>query len=353
VLADGQGTPPDMRSLTARLPFRDSAPIVIGRQRTQPAADDRRTILFLRDFLDFTGGHLKTWDYFQHVRAHPRFDAVAQFTDRSLWDETNPWFDSSDSVIPQRDRFPADALFLGGMTWKLLSERQRHDSRIPIVNIIQHVRHAEEPRRQWLSNRAVRICVSPEVTAAVAATGMCNGPLVTIPNAIDLGSLPVPLPYDERPFDLVIAGKKSPALARNLGARLDGPGRRIRVLDGLIRREEFLDAINQARVSLFVPNPTEGFFLPALEALALRSVVVCPDVVGNRSFCLDGVNCLRPEFEEEALLAAAEVALGLGEGEREELLGAGSETAARHDLPEERAAFHEVLDHLDDLYENG
>ena len=54
------------------------------------------------------------------------------------------------------------------------------------------MRHAEEPRRQWLRYRAVRICVSPEVTDAVAATGMCNGPLITIPNAIDLGSLPGP-----------------------------------------------------------------------------------------------------------------------------------------------------------------
>jgi hypothetical protein len=87
--------------------------------------------------------------------------------------------------------------------------------------------------------------------------------------------------------------------------------------------------------------------------MALQSVVVCPDVVGNRSFCTDGVNCLRPEFEEEALLGATEAALGLGEGERRELVEAASATAAKHDLPEERAAFHEVLNHLDDLYENG
>jgi glycosyltransferase involved in cell wall biosynthesis len=142
-------------------------------------------------------------------------------------------------------------------------------------------------------------------------------------------------------------------LARTLGGRLERPGRRVRVLDGLMPRAEFLEAINQARVSLFLPNPTEGFFLPALEAMALGSVVVCPDVVGNRSFCTDGVNCFRPEYEEEALLGATEAALGLADAEREDLLAAASEMAARHDLPGERAAFHEVLDHLDDLYENG
>ena len=175
-----------MKSLAARLPFRGSAHIVVGSQPARPTRDDERSVLFVRDFRDFTGGHLKTWDYFEHVRAHPRFEAVAQFTATSRWDETNPWFGSPEHVIPQRDRFPADALFLGGMTWNLLSERQRRDSPMPILNIIQHVRHAEAPRSQWLPYRAIRICVSPEVTEAVAATGMCNGPLLTIPNAIDL-----------------------------------------------------------------------------------------------------------------------------------------------------------------------
>ncbi len=88
--------------------------------------------------------------------------------------------------------------------------------------------------------------------------------------------------------------------------------------------------------------------------MALQSVVVCPDVVGNRSFCIDGVNCFRPAFEEEALLAATETALGLAEG------GAGADPGGRlrdrgpaRPAESERAAFHEVLDHLDDLYENG
>ena len=342
-----------LKSLAAKLPFRGSAQIVVGSQLARPTRDDERSVLFVRDFRDFTGGHLKTWDYFEHVRAHPRFEAAAQFTERSRWDETNPWFGSPERVIPQRDRFPADALFLGGMTWNLLSERQRRDSPIPILNIVQHVRHAEAPRSQWLPYRAIRICVSPEVTEAVVATGMCNGPLITIPNAIDLGSLPEPVPVEARQSDLVIAGKKSPALARTLGERLSRPGRRIRVLDGLLRRGEFLEGIRQARVSLFLPNPTEGFFLPALEAMALQSLVVCPDVVGNRSFCVDGVNCFRPGFEDELLFDATENALGLGEGRRDALVLAGSETASRHDLPGERAAFHEVLDHLDDLYENG
>ena len=44
----------------------------------------------------------------------------------------------------------------------------------------------------------------------------------------------------------------------------------------------------RARVTVLVPNPKEGFYLPALEAMALGTIVVCPDCVGNRSFCVAG-----------------------------------------------------------------
>ncbi len=310
-------------------------------------------VLFLRDFRQFTGGHLKTWHYFEHTRAHPRFDPFAQFTEQSAWGATNPWSGCPERVVPQRDRFPADVLFLGGLHWLMLPERQRADSPIPVINIIQHVRHTEEPRRDLLRHRAVRVCVSPEVAAAVAATGLCNGPLVTIPNAIDLASLPAPLHDESRADDVLIAGKKAPALARTLAARLSRPGRRLRVLDAFVPQADFLGSIRQARVTVFLPNPTEGFFLPALEGMALRSFVVCPDVVGNRSFCADQVNCLVPAFSEDAIIDATEAALAEEGAGRARILAAGSATAARHDLAGERAAFHQVLDRLDELYRDG
>lgn len=318
-----------------------------------PSESRPRTILFIRDLTVFTGGHLKTWQYFGHVLAHPAFDAAARFTDRSIRDSRNPWIGSTARVVAERDRFRADALFLGGPDWQQLSRQQRLRSRIPVLNIIQAVHHADPAsmRYKFLSYRAIRICVSSETADAVAATGRCNGPLVTIPNGIELDGLPKPRDDGDREFDLLIAGKKAPGLARSIGRRMERPGRRIRVMDAHVpHRQETLDAINRARVTLFLPNPTEGFYLPAIEAMAMRSLVVCPDVIGNRSFCIPEKNCFFPAFQEDELVDSTEAALALTGSERERMLQGGENTALQHDIAHERAAFHEVLDHLDELY---
>ena len=115
-------------------------------------------------------------------------------------------------------------------------------------------------------------------------------------------------------------------------------------------RQETIDAINEARVTLFLPNPTEGFYLPAIEGMALRSVVVCPDVIGNRTFCLPDRNCYFPDFTEGSILEATEAALALTGSGRERLLAAGVSTASEHSLTQERLAFYEVLDNLDELW---
>ena len=52
-----------------------------------------------------------------------------------------------------------DMLFLDGRDWEKLSEEERDSSRIPILNLIQHVRHGfkDNPRYAFLRHRAIRI----------------------------------------------------------------------------------------------------------------------------------------------------------------------------------------------------
>jgi hypothetical protein len=76
---------------------------------------------------------------------------------------------------------------------------------------------------------------------------------------------------------------------------------------------------------------------------------VCPDVFGNRSFCLDGPNCFRPAYEEEALIAAAERALA-ELPDLDALLAEGRRTAAEHDLSREREAFLPILESAGELW---
>src|SRR3712207_4382709 len=106
-----------------------------------------------------------------------------------------------------------------------------------------------------------------------------------------------------------------------------------------VPRETFLEAIRRARVTLFLPNEEEGFYLPALEGMALGTIVVCPDCVGNRSFCLPGVNAFRPAFQFADIVQDVKSALALS-GPAARLLQTGAiEMAHRHSLDAERERF--------------
>ena len=48
-------------------------------------------------------------------------------------------------------------------------------------------------------------------------------------------------------------------------------------------RATFIEHMRGARIVVALPNPTEGFYLPALEAMKLGKAVICPDAVGNRT----------------------------------------------------------------------
>ena len=65
-------------------------------------------------------------------------------------------------------------------------------TRKPVVNLIQHVRHACENdplgRQMLLRHSAIRICVSPEVERAILATGQRAGPGVHDPRRDRRGS---------------------------------------------------------------------------------------------------------------------------------------------------------------------
>jgi hypothetical protein len=312
-----------------------------------------RTVLFHRKYRRFHGGHLKVWHYFNHVLATPGFDAKVLFDIDSSWDRSNPWIDSRDSVVESLDDFSPDALFVAGRDWQRLDALGLLDREFPILNLIQHVRHADDwsIQSRYLERKAIRICVSEEVADAVAAAGS-SGPTVVIPNSVDLPLVENRFPQ-VRPTDLLIAGLKQPVMANELKARLERADRTIETLTDHAAREAFLDAMRHARVTLFLPNREEGFYLPALEGMALGTLVVCPDCIGNRAYLSPGQNALMPEFELDALAQSTENALELGTKESSRMVANARETAAQHSPGAEREAFARVLGDLDGLWADG
>jgi glycosyltransferase involved in cell wall biosynthesis len=198
------------------------------------------------------------------------------------------------------------------------------------------------------------------VTSALEATGRVRGPLITIRDGIDFDAL-AKASKGSRDIDLLIVASKaraptpgSPAapgeLGRKLETRLRRPGRRIHLIESRVPREELLHWLGRSAVTLFLPNRKEGFYLPALEGMALGTIVVCPDCIGNRSFCLPGRNCFRPRYEVGKLVEATEEALA-NHASLGEMIDEASRTAQEHDLVAERAAFLDVLRQVDAIWE--
>ena len=311
-----------------------------------------RTVLFQGNLRNFRGAHLKLWDYFGHVLAAPGFTPCITFTAKSRWDETNPWRNALEYVVDDWRSVPVDVFFVGGRGWELAEQHPNWGPETPVINFVQHVHHADpaNDRYAYLTRRAIRICVAEEVGEALRETGIVRGPMVVIPNGIDLGD--VAPPGDQEPtLDLLIAALKRPEIGVRLLDRLERPGRRVRLLTERRHRSEYLRQLQTARVTVFLPNDTEGFYLPALEGLAAGTLVVCPDCIGNRSFCLPGYNAFRPSYSFEELVEAAESALALPEEEARRMRANAHETAERYSLSREREAFHDVLRNIDRLWQ--
>lgn len=313
-----------------------------------------RTVLFHRRFLRFGGHHLKVWHYFTYVLDEPGWSPQVMLTSDSVWDDSNPWYAVPDRVIREERPMPADLYFFSGPMWRPLAPEARPDSPVPVIQYVQSLRHAlpENIRHSRLGYRAIRICVSEHVAESLRATGAARGPIVTIPAAIDVGDLRRRFPPGERDTGLLIAAMKQPAMGARVAARLQAPGRSVRLLDALIPHDEFLEAMSRAQVTLFLPFRDEGAPLPMLEGMAVGTFVVCPDAIGNRGYCLDGVNCYRPDFDEERIVEAAAAAVQ-GYDALGPLLANAAETVRAYDLPAERAAFLDLLRDVDRVWAEG
>jgi hypothetical protein len=83
--------------------------------------------------------------------------------------------------------------------------------------------------------------------------------------------------------------------------------------------------------------------------MALGTIVVCPDCIANRSYCIDRVNSFRPAHSVDSIVADAREALAR-RGELEGMVESAAATARRHDLKGERSAFLEILDRVEELW---
>ncbi len=311
-----------------------------------------RKVLFYRNFLGFQGGHLKTWNYFQYLSELEGFTPQIFFTENSVW-ENNPW---KGKCSPEEKWEPssADILFLAGLDWSAIKETEQMKNQ-PVINLIQSVRHADpnDVRYTYLSRKAIRICVSEEVATALQQTNRVNGSIITIPNGVD-----VPSDTDSINLklmsncDVLISGLKNVPLAQKLELRLKKEGYQVECLLENIPRKNYLRMLASAKVSLLLPSHKEGFYLPALESMALGVLTICPDCIGNRQFCLDGYNCFVPEYNFDSLYKSTIAALSLDTDKYNLIRKEAKSMADNHSLKKEQSRFYQIMRNIDRIWES-
>ena len=326
------------------------------------ARDAPRKVWFHRGYKTVTGGSIKHSHYFEHVLRMPGFapkivlmgepanESYAR-TLRQLWPERDG------AVVSRWEPGPRDLFFLAGVDWRYPAKFGLDSLPNPRINLIQGVRHACEGTELYgyLGERAIRICVSQEVADAISATGRTRGPVLTIPNGIDVTPVASdaggsPAGYEMRRIPITIIGYKRLELARALSTRLESACIAHRLLTSFVDRDTFLGLLADSQVAVCLPYAQEGFYLPALEAMAGGALVVTLDCVGNRGFCLDGQNCLLAEPDSESLLGAAKQALAMSASERERMHRSARDTVAGHSIAAERRRFHALLGDIDHLW---
>ena len=331
--------------------------------RLPPVPPTVRTVWFHRDYQRFTGGHVKHAHYFEHVRLARGFSPRMTFTsdgqpdslkatNATLLAERAALWNAEALCLPDWTPHDRDILFVAGTDWRYVDASGLDHLPNPRINFLQHVRHAHAGTElfSYLKRRAVRICVSEEVASAVAATGRVNGPILAIPNGIDM--TPTSRPHDEPPRQrsVLVVGYKEPDLARALSATLHKRGVRHELLLDFLEREAFLASLAETEVAVCLPRAEEGFYLPALEAMAAGCITVTMDCIGNRSFCLDGDNCLIGA-DAETLAEQVARAVALPANTRASFQASAVQTVTDHALAGERTRFHAVLADVDRLWE--
>lgn len=303
-----------------------------------------KTILFHRQYLSYTGGHQKVRDYIAHTIAEPAFEPMLWLSNES--NVRSGLFDEVEGLAYQKPYAPnkADIAFLAGMDW---------DAYLPFfdpqqvkINLVQHVRHGDKthPLFKFLSHKAIRICVSDTVRKAIEP--FANGPCITIKMGHDL-----PRMKQVKKYELYILATKQPELGTQIKSWALNRGYTVLMHEQVVEREVVHQAMAQSRVALVLPNKTEGFYLPGIEAMALADWAVVPDCIASREYSARNANISMCQLNVEDCVKAVDVAFHRLDGwSRWINQWTGRRISYGYRLDTERARYQSVLSKLDKLW---
>jgi hypothetical protein len=303
-----------------------------------------KTIAFYRHYQGYTGGHQKVCDYIQHTLASGLYTPTL-YLKNDTDDQASLFNDLADIHYVkhyQPDR--ADVVFLAGMDWQAYQPFFAPEQ--IKINLVQHVRHGDEthPLFQFLRHRAIRLCVSDAVKQAIEP--FANGPCFTIKMGHDIPTLRRPKRYD-----VYILASKQPALGEQLFDWAKGVGLRVLIHNSFTPRLDIYHAMAESQVVITLPNKTEGFYLPGIEAMALADWAVVPDCIASREYSVSSANISACELNlvscQTAILGALKKNMSWTARVNK---WRGRKLAASYCLPSEEQDYGRILQQLNHIW---
>lgn len=325
-----------------------------------------RTIYFLTPTLNPVGGVVKIFDYVNHARAlgfsavicspegyEPGLPLFSNGRFRDLTPEKGVRFteDLGDFAVG-----PEDLVFVSWPSHYRTVEARLAPGVRPeqVLCVIQNVRWGNPLFEggyavRLLSRPMTRIMTNDVVYDAVSPYLSYAGINRVIPLGhdcdffrLDRGASPL-----GRPVRVAYTTWKS-ALGDRVAAALAGEGGfEFRSIRKSATHGELRDLYRWSDVFLATPLVEEGFYMPALEAMAAGSIVITPDAGGNMAYCRFGENCLGVGFESVDDYVRALRELRAAPVARIAALRAGGYAAtAKHTLPAEERGFARLVEEL-------
>lgn len=304
----------------------------------------KKNISFHRQYREYSGGHQKVCDYIHHTVTSGLFAPSLYLAGSS--EVQKELFNDIQGLEYTAQYSPegADVVFLAGMDWQ--AYQPFFNSQQVKINLIQHVRHGDKnhPLFEFLKHRAVRLCVSDAVKEAIEP--FANGPCFTIKMGHRIPKLSRPKRYD-----LYILATKQQHLGQQLFECAKGMGLRVVIHNTPTERELVYQAMAESVVVIPLPDKTEGFFLPGIEAMALADWAVVPDCIASREYSSNRANISRCDLNyiscekaiKDALIQVKTWKLFVNKWY-------GRRLSANYSLKREQQRYCHILHNLDEIW---
>ena len=314
----------------------------------------RTIIQYASKASQISGGALKIRHYFEH--------ALSLFPQRTrlympkdlVWTSENPFTAHRQKVVHNIDWSSVSTMVITGQGWEwFIPEKFHYQPPFRVIYLVQGFEKflPHDPRFPSFRNPAIRICVSESLADKLRSLGIANGPIHAIPAGISLEDIRVAQDstLTDRNVEILVLGVKRPQIGQRIADKARALGKEVCLLTQRLPREAFLQHMADARIVVCLPQDIEGWYLPALEAMAMGALTIIPSVVGN-TYCIHGENCLIPKrYEVASVVDMIKKALSFSPLKERELVRRAKETAIRYNLRQERMAFQKILNGVDQM----